>query len=274
MNAMYAGPICMAQDGGGGYLMIAYGKWDYVLNRPVALPLAASDLLRDQTAAHGVSLLQRAMKRAGIRDESVVASTSDGTDHAVQESEGNMEPAHESAQAAGHRVGKEQLGMAEFCCIHGKSLEEVNGMMAAFPREFLVNSARLLWEIVGSPIESGGRLDEYHKYWIEPVARKDGVVLPGLPAAFFDQNMLPMMEPTSAKWQVSSRCVLVACRVPCAVCRAPCPVPRAPCPVRRAPCAVRHVPCAVLSTSSSRAHRVPITCSGDARLVRLRRATS
>ena len=179
VNLVYKGPVCIAQDGGGGSLMMAYGKWDYERNRPEARPLAAADLLRDQTATHGVSLLQREMTKMGIKPERVVASCSDGTTHAVQESEGNMAAAHEAAQTAGHRVDKDQLGKAELCCIHGKALEEVNGFEAAFPREFVVNAARLLWEIVGSPIQSGGRPKEYRKYWIERDRR--GIRTPSLP---------------------------------------------------------------------------------------------
>ena len=197
LNANYTGPICIGQDGGGGYLMCAYGWFDYRRGKPYYLPLAAADLLRDQTAAHGMTLIARAMARAGIQDENVVASCSDGTTHAVQESQGAMAAAH----LRGGRVG-EQLGIAEFCCIHGKALEEVRGMGAAYPRNFLVEALRLLWEIIGSPIASGGRPDEYRKYWTEPVERKDGIWLPGLPGAFFDQNLDKLPEPTEAKWQV------------------------------------------------------------------------
>jgi hypothetical protein len=125
-NTEYTGPICIASDGGGGYLMIAYGKMDWKRGKPIALPLAAADLLRDQTAAHGMTLLELAMRRGGLKDEQLVASCSDGADAAVQESEGNCELAHERAQAAGTRTpGKLQLAQADFCCIHGKALEEV-----------------------------------------------------------------------------------------------------------------------------------------------------
>jgi len=75
-------------------------------------------------------------------------------------------------------------------------------MAAAFGAKYVVDSLRLLWELIGAPIESGGRPKEYRKYWIEPVTRKDGITLPGLPAAFFDQLLHQMAEPTDSKWQV------------------------------------------------------------------------
>ena len=198
-NANDTGPWCIAQDAGGGTLMVATGHWDAEQQQPVARPLAAADLYRDQGARNGINTLERAARRGGLAFERLVASCSDGTDHAVHESQGFCERAHELGARA--QSGRTQTGQADFCCIHGKALEENGGMQASFPDNFLVDALRLLWEIVGGP---EGRPAHYRKIWAMEVKRIDGIKLPPLPVQLFDQNLKPMPEPTEAKWQVNA----------------------------------------------------------------------
>jgi hypothetical protein len=194
-NNKYHDPLCIASDGGGGYLMIAYGKIDWASGKPIALPLAAADLLRDQSADHGMTLIEQAMTRSGLKDEQFMASCSDGATAARQESAGTCKRAHERAQAAGLSKRKEQESLADTCCIHGKALEEVQGMAAGFGPQFFVDSLRLIWELSGAPIGSGGRPLEYRKYFSSPVRTKEGAMLPALPVQFFDQNLAKVAEP-------------------------------------------------------------------------------
>ena len=87
------------------------------------------------------------------------------------------------------------LAFGEFCCIHGKALEENNGMEAAFPGGYITDALRLLWEIHNSP--EGGRLGEYERIWLDKC---------GFPAATFDYSLAQMPEPTSSKWEVMYQC--------------------------------------------------------------------
>ena len=199
------GPWCIAQDAGGGTLMVATGHWDAATQQPVARPLAASDLFRDQGARNGINTLERAAERGGLNWCCCVGSCSDGTDHAVQESQGFCERTYTRAKAMAGGAGRtadargRPLAQADFCCIHGKALEENGGMKAAFPDNHHVDSLRLLWELTGGP---EGRPAQYRKIWEQRVQRQDGSVLPPLPVALFDQNLKRMTEPTEAKWQV------------------------------------------------------------------------
>ena len=90
----------------------------------------------------------------------------------------------------GKREG-EILAQGEFCCIHGKALEENNGMQAAFPGGYIVDALRLLWEIHLSP--EGGRLGEYERIWRDKC---------GFPAEMFKYSLEQLPEPTSSKWEV------------------------------------------------------------------------
>ena len=83
------------------------------------------------------------------------------------------------------------LALGEFCCIHGKALEENCGMEAAFPGGYIVDGTRLLWEILHSP--EGGRLGEYKRIWL---------IECGFPAALFSLALEKLPEPTSSKWEV------------------------------------------------------------------------
>ena len=205
-NREDTGPWCIAQDAGGGTLMVATGHWDAAQQQPVARPLAASDLFRDQGARNGIVTLERAARRGGLNFSRHVASCSDGTDHAVQESEGFCAQTHKLGGR--QEKGKLQQAQADFCCIHGKALEENSGMEAAFPNLYLVNALRLLWELIGGP---EGRPDHYRGIWEREVQRSDGTKLPPLPAAFFHQNLKAMPEPTEAKWQVMfDTCVCIS----------------------------------------------------------------
>ena len=204
-NRTDSGPWCIAQDAGGGTLMVATGHWDAEAQRPEARPLAASDLFRDQGARNGINTLERAAERGGLSFGRCVGSCSDGTDHAVQESQGFCELTHERAKTLAGPYGQRAvargrpLAQADFCCIHGKALEENSGMQAAFPDNYLVDALRLLWELVRGP---EGRPAQYRNIWAEQVARADGSKLPALPVALFDQNLKALAEPTEAKWQV------------------------------------------------------------------------
>ena len=143
-----------------------------------------------------MDLIEMAMRRGGLKDEQLMASCSDGADAARQESQGSCQRAHERAQAAGTRDPSEkQRSQGDTCCIHGKALEEVEGMKAAFGPNYFVDSLRLLHELVGASIEKGGRPDEYRKFWGEPVLTKEGVTLPALPLPNFDQNLGKVAEP-------------------------------------------------------------------------------
>ena len=142
--------------------MVATGQWDNAVGMPVARPLAAADLFRDQTARNGMTTLEAAARRGGMRFKELVASCSDGTDHAVQESEGICVRAHVLGGAAGG-----QKSQADFCCIHGKALEENGGMKAAFPDNYLVDALRLLWEVVCGP---EGRPRFYRGIWEQEVS--------------------------------------------------------------------------------------------------------
>ena len=202
-NAADPGPWSIAQDAGGGTLMVAIGQWDAKAQQPVARPLAAADLFRDQGARNGVKTLEAAIKRGALKWGHLVAGCSDGTDHAVQENEGVCQLAHE---LGGHLVGvlggqplNMQLAQAVFCCIHGKALEENGGMEAAFPDNYLVDAGRLLWEVVAGP---EGRPRFYRGIWTRVVSRGDGTTIPALPAHLFDQHLRSMAEPTESKWQV------------------------------------------------------------------------
>ena len=199
-NRADEGPWCIAQDAGGGTLMVATGHWDLNAMQPIARPLAAADLFRDQTARNGIATLERAAARSGLRYERLVASCSDGTEHAVQESRGFCERAHELGGRG--QCGRGQLGQADFCCIHGKALEENSGQQAAFPDNYLVDALRLLWELVGGP---EGRPAHYRAVWERQVDRADGTKLPALPVALFDQHLKALPEPTEAKWQARTR---------------------------------------------------------------------
>ena len=205
-NRADPGPWCIAQDAGGGTLMVATGHWDAAEQQPVARPLAASDLFRDQGARNGTNTLERAAERGGLNFGRCVASCSDGTDHAVQESQGFCERSHERAKATPGSEGQRAaararpLAQADFCCIHGKALEENGGMQAAFPDSHLPDALRLLWELVRGP---EGRPAQYRKIWADQVTRADGTKLPPLPVALFDQNLKALTEPTEAKWQVN-----------------------------------------------------------------------
>ena len=185
--------------------MVATGHWDAEAQRPEARPLAASDLFRDQGARNGINTLERAAERGGLSFGRCVGSCSDGTDHAVQESQGFCELTHERAKTLAGPDGQRAvargrpLAQADFCCIHGKALEENSGMQAAFPDNYHVDALRLLWELVRGP---EGRPAQYRNIWAEQVARADGSKLPALPVALFDQNLKALAEPTEAKWQV------------------------------------------------------------------------
>ena len=204
-NRADRGPWCIAQDAGGGTLMVATGHWDAEAQQPEARPLSASDLFRDQGARNGINTLERAAERGGLNFGRCVGSCSDGTEHAAQESQGFCELTHERAKAMAGPDGQRAaargrpLAQADLCCIHGKALEENGGMRAAFPDNHLVDALRLLWELVCGP---EGRPSQYRKIWAEQVARADGTILPALPVAFFDQNLKALTEPTEAKWQV------------------------------------------------------------------------
>ena len=212
--------------------MVATGQWDVEAQMPIARPLAAADLFRDQSARNGMTTLEAAARRGGFRFERLVASCSDGTEHAVQESEGFCKRAQElSPPRTGFGDQGRQLAQADFCCIHGKALEENGGMQAAFGDNYLVDALRLLWEVVCGP---EGRPRFYRGIWgrkvqlpprlilphpappypilshptpprpipLHQVVRRDGTTLPELPVVFFDQNLRVMPEPTEAKWQV------------------------------------------------------------------------
>lgn len=93
-----------------------------------------------------------------------------------------------------HEQGKPEeamLALGEFCCIHGKALEENNGMEAAFPGGYIVDATRLLWEIHLSP--EGGRLGEYERIWVDKC---------GFPKGLFNYTLAMLPEPTSSKWEV------------------------------------------------------------------------
>ena len=96
-----------------------------------------------------------------------------------------------TALAQEGRPGEAILALCEFCCIHGKALEENAGMEAAFPGGYLVDALRLLWEIVHSP--EGGRLGEYQRIWVKEC---------GFSEQLFNDTLGSMPEPTSSKWQV------------------------------------------------------------------------
>ena len=63
---------------------------------------------------------------------------SDGTEHAVQEMAHTLMALHEQG-----RSEEAMLAFGEFCCIHGKALEENNGMEAAFPGGYVMDACRL-----------------------------------------------------------------------------------------------------------------------------------
>lgn len=178
---------CDGGNKGRAIEMIAYSMWDPNQKRPVTRPLAASDLFCDQTASNGVRTLLRATERLGLKAEMGVSNTSDGTEHAVQESENFLAELEERASRVDERRSSK-----EHCAIHGKALEENAGMELMMPGGRLVNALRLLWEIVKSP--EGGRHDEYREAWV-----KDA----GIPGVLFDLTLGSMAEPTSAKWQVT-----------------------------------------------------------------------
>jgi hypothetical protein len=66
-NQADRGPWCIAQDAGGGTLMVATGQWDFESEQPVAQPLAAADLFRDQSARNGITTLEAAARRGGLK---------------------------------------------------------------------------------------------------------------------------------------------------------------------------------------------------------------
>ena len=167
---------------------IAYCVWCEKLGKPVARPLSASDLFANQTAANGERTLIAAVDHLGLAARYCSTITTDGTEHAVQESENTMKTLHQ--REAEH---EEQRSAISNCCIHGKALEENAGLEAMWPGERVVGALRLLWEIVG--LGEGGRRDEYRESWVVD-CKFDGLL--------YDQTLGSLPEPTSAKWQVGA----------------------------------------------------------------------
>ena len=178
---------CDGGNKGRAIEMMAYCVWDERKQRPVCRPLAASDLFCDQTAKNGTATLHRAASRLGLKPELCVSNTSDGTEHAVQESANFLTEQH-AMVALPHGL---KLSSQEHCCIHGKALEENAGIESMMPGNRLVDALRLLWEIIKSP--EGGRHDEYRVIWIKDAH---------LPGDLFDSTLGCMAQPTSQKWQV------------------------------------------------------------------------
>ena len=164
---------------------------------PELRPMSASDLFGDQSAANGQRTLRRAADRLGLKAEWLVANTSDGTEHVLQESEGFLQSMYQRVagepedDSEGDSEDPARPSHAEKCCIHGKALEERAGLEAAMPGERMVGALRLLWEIIHSP--EGGRKAQYRDAW---------VVQAGLPTDLFDSTLGSMPEPTSSKWEV------------------------------------------------------------------------
>ena len=160
--------------------------------QPEAHPLAAADLFRSESHENVAAVDVRAQERMGLNPARLSAVLTDGTEHAVQEGiavvESNLEKAQ--AQPNGSRLDYHDKALREWCCIHGWALEEKCGMEAAFPKEYLVDATRLLWELVASP--ESGRRTYYADVWVRECH---------LPADHFDM-LAKMPEPTSAKWEV------------------------------------------------------------------------
>ena len=171
----------MGADGGNkgrAIEMIAYCFWDEKISKPIARPLAASDLFCNQTAANGERTALRAVEHLGLKPELCSTFTTDGTTHAVQDAEGTLASLHAlSAQLT------EQRSAISNCCIHGAALAENAGLESAWPGDRVVGALRMLWEIVG-PGE-GGRRDEYRETWIVDCK---------FPAALFDSTLGSMPE--------------------------------------------------------------------------------
>ena len=189
VNSKDDAPWALSYDAGNkgrAIQMMAISRWNRELQEPETRPLGAADLFGDQSAKNGSMVHMAALKAAGYRPELIVAGISDGTEHAVQEMATTVHECHVKGGSA-----EASRAMCEFCCIHGKALEENHGMEAAYPGNYLVDALRLLWEIFHSP--EGGRLGEYRRIWVKDC---------GFSEALFDSTLGSLPEPTSAKWQV------------------------------------------------------------------------
>lgn len=188
-NAASKSYWALSSDGGNkgrAIQMMAISMWNQLLNRPEVRPLGAYDLFSDQSAKNGSLTHMAAIQTAGLKPELNVAGISDGTEHAVQEMAQTLVALHKQSDHEGA-----MLALGEFCCIHGKALEENCGMEAAFPGGYIVDGVRLLWEIIHSP--EGARRGEYERIWANQCA---------FPAGLFDMSLGSVPEPTSSKWQV------------------------------------------------------------------------
>ena len=188
-NAVSEAYWALSSDGGNkgrAIQMMAISMWNQLLNRPEVRPLGAYDLFSDQSAKNGSLTHMAAIETAGLKPELNVAGISDGTEHAVQEMAQTLVALHKQSDHEGA-----MLALGEFCCIHGKALEENCGMEAAFPGGYIVDGVRLLWEIIHSP--EGARRGEYERIWADQCA---------FPAGLFDMSLGSVPEPTSSKWQV------------------------------------------------------------------------
>ena len=182
-----------ASDSQKGIQMMLYFKFNYTSFQPEAHPLAASDLFRDESHENVADIDVKALMRMGLNPARLISVLTDGTEHAVLEGNGVIDAMRSKAQALpdATRLDREHKALREFCCIHGFALEEKCGMEAAFPKEYLVDGLRLLWELVASP--ETGRTKYYRTIWVCECK---------LPAHLYDDILAHMSEPTSSKWQV------------------------------------------------------------------------
>ena len=181
-----------ASDSQKGTQMMVYFKFNHVTCQPEAHPLAAADLFRNECHENVAAIDMKALERMGLNPARLINVLMDGTEHAVQEGvdvvAGNLAKAQ--ALPNGSRLDYHDKALREWCCIHGWALEEKCGMEAAFPKEYLVDATRLLWELVASP--ESGRRTYYADVWVRECK---------LPADCFDL-LAKMPEPTSSKWEV------------------------------------------------------------------------
>ena len=133
--------------------LMVYSCWQSKRDKPLARPLAASDMCSDQSAKNGAAVMLEGSERLGLSPDLCVAVCTDGADAAMQEGEGYLEAQH----AKSSKSTSPRLSVRSTCCIHGKALEENTGMERAAEvlkraPDVLVDALRLLWEMIRCPI--------------------------------------------------------------------------------------------------------------------------
>ena len=204
VNAADTGPWGAVADGankGRTADLLAYNKAD-ADGRPQSSPMGVHDLYSDQRTENNITTAVRAIHHAGLPPSTMVSFLTDGTEHAVQEGRGVCARMATTAEGKPRPPWSDgSVPKPETCSIHGLALEENGGIKAAFPGEYHVHGALLLWEIAAA--SEGGRPDEYRTIWTKDLRHVEPSLLP-LPEAIFNNYLARLTKATTSKWEVSA----------------------------------------------------------------------